>query len=251
MTPGLSEYLTGIGDDLLILGHRLSEWCGHAHGLEEDIALANIALDCIGQATAFLTLAAAAEGKGRTADNLAFLREGREFRNYQLVEQPNGDFATTIVRQVLFDSYAHPFFTALAKSSDPEIAGLAGKSLKETTYHLRHATDWFMRLALGTEESKQRMQRALDELWEFTFEVGQPEAETAELVKLGIAPDPAPIRAQYEQSISKLIADSQLTRPAEGGYRSSKSRQGLHTEHLGLLLAEMQSLHRAHPGARW
>jgi ring-1,2-phenylacetyl-CoA epoxidase subunit PaaC len=251
MNSSLSEYLIGIGDDLLILGHRLSEWCGHAHGLEEDIALANIALDCIGQAAAYFTLAAAEEGKGRSADDIAFLRECRDFKNYQLLEQPNGDFAVTIVRQTLFDGYALPFFNALSKSSNREIAGAAGKSVKEITYHLRHAKNWFLRLALGTEESKRRMQSALDLLWEFTYELGSSDPDDAALIKSGIVPDLKPIRKNYEEFISALIKEAGLNPPADTGYRSSRSRKGIHTEYLGHLLAEMQSLHRAHPGAQW
>lgn len=250
-TPGLFDFLLGIGDDLLILGHRNSEWCGHGPVLEEDIALANIALDCVGQATGFLTLAAAAEGKGRTADDLAFLRSDRDFRNLQLVEQPNGDFGKTIVRQLFFDAYALPFFTALSASKHTEIAGLAGKALKETAYHIRHARDWFLRLALGTDESRRRIEQAVAELWEFTFELGAPDTIAPTLISAGIAPDLTPIRSQWEQYIEELFAEAGLKTPPADGYRSSGSRCGIHTEHLGHLLAEMQSLQRAHPGASW
>ena len=247
----LAEYLIRIGDDLLILGHRLSEWCGHAPILEEDIALANIALDSIGQANGFLSLGAQIQGRGFSADDLAFLRDPRDFKNLQLVEQPNGDFGKTIVRQFLFDSYAVPFFAALSKSSNAEVAGLAGKAFKEVSYHLRHASDWLTRLGLGTEESKLRVQASLDELWEFTFELGQADEVDVSLVKKGLAPDLGGVRKAWEEGVSQGIKKAGLIQPSNECYKSTGSRNGIHTEHLGHLLAEMQVLPRAHPDAKW
>ena len=249
--PKLFQYLVRIGDDLLILGHRLSEWCGHAPILEEDIALANIALDCIGQSNAFLSLAAATEGQSRTADDLAFLRDPGDFRNLQLVEQPNGDFGVTIVRQVLFDAYALPFFEGLSKSSNLEIAGAAGKAVKETSYHLRHCSDWLIRLGQGTEESNSRVQAGLNDLWDFTYELGAEDDLDRELSKRGLAPSLKEVRAKWESQIADLLKKAGLKRPEDNRFHSSGSRSGIHSEHLGHLLAEMQVLRRSYPQATW
>ena len=246
-----AQYLIGVGDDLLILGHRLSEWCGHAPILEEDIALANIALDCIGEANAFLTLAAKVEGKGRSADDLAFLRDPGHFRNLQLVEQPNGDFGVTIVRQVLFDAYALPYFEALSKSSDSEVAGAAGKAAKETNYHFRHCGDWLIRLGQGTEESHARVQAGLNDLWDYTYELGTEDPADAPLQKSGLVPDLKHVRAAWESRITTLLKDAGLKRPEDNRFKASGSRRGKHTEHLGHLLAEMQVLRRSLPQAAW
>lgn len=245
------NFLIRHGDDLLILGQRLSEWCGHGPILEEDIALANIALDCIGQANSFLTLAAIEEGKGRSADDLAFLREPSEFRNLQLVEQPNGDFGKTIVRQVMFDAYALPLFEALTASSHTELAGLAGKAFKETKYHLRHVSDWLVRLGKGTEESHKRVTESLNELWEFTFELGALDSVDLELSKNGMAPGLQGIRESWASNIGRILNEAGLEKPSDNRFKASGSRSGIHTEHLGHLLAEMQILRRTYPDAVW
>ena len=226
------ESLLRLGDDRLVLGHRLSEWCGHAPILEEDIALANIALDLLGQAAGFLALAGTREGLGRDADALAYQRDPMAFRNCLLVEQKNGDFAQTIVRQVLFDAAALPELERLARADDAELAALAQQAAKESRYHSRHARDWFVRLGDGSEESHRRMQRALDALWVFTPELYAGHAE---------------IRPELE----RLIALATLHPPEDAPYPATGGRRGVHTEHLDRLLSEMQCVARAHPGARW
>jgi ring-1,2-phenylacetyl-CoA epoxidase subunit PaaC len=210
----------------------LSEWCGHAPILEEDIALANIALDLLGQAAGFLSLAGTREGLGRDADALAFRRDPMAFRSCLLVEQPNGDFARTIVRQVLFDAAALPELEQLAHSDDAELAALAQHAAKETRYHRRHTRDWFVRLGDGSAESHDRTQRALDALWIFTPELYAGHAE---------------IRPELE----RLVAQATLRTPEDAPYPTLGGRRGIHTEHLDHLLSEMQCVARAHPGARW
>lgn len=245
-----AEYLLRLADDRLVLGHRLSEWCGHAPILEEDIALANIALDLIGQATALLELAAAREGRGRTADELAFFRDAREFRNVQLVELPKGDFAFTIVRQFLFDVYDVVLLEALQQSADAELVALAAKLYKEARYHVRHSGEWILKLGDGTAESHRRSQEALDELWRFTGEPFLADDVDRELSAAGLVPDPAALRPRWESEVARVVSASTLTLPADRSLARG-GRQGLHTEHLGLMLAEMQSVARAHPGAEW
>ena len=245
-----AEYLLRLADDRLVLGHRLSEWCGHAPILEEDIALANVALDLIGQAVALLDLAAAREGKGRTADDLAYFRDAREYRNLQLAELPNGDFAVTIVRQLLFDAYDAALLDALRASADAELGAIAAKALKECRYHLRHSAEWVVKLGDGTAESRRRAQDALDELWRFTGEPFLADDLDRELAAQGVAPDPASLREAWEPTVRHAVPGATLALPdvrpvARGG------RQGLHTEYLGHVLAEMQSVARAHPGAQW
>ena len=244
------EYLLRIADDRLVLGHRLSEWCGHAPILEEDIALANVALDLIGQATALLDLAGRREGRGRTADALAYFRETRDWRNVQLVELPNGDFAFTIVRQFLFDAWDQLLLDALGRGADAELAGIAAKAAKEARYHLRHSAEWVVMLGDGTVESHARAQAALDELWRFTGEPFLGDELDASLAAAGIAPDPASLREPWLARVREVAAAATLRLPddrsvARGG------RRGLHTEHLGRMLSEMQSVARAHPGAEW
>ena len=245
-----ADYLLRLADDRLVLGHRLSEWCGHAPILEEDIALANIALDLIGQATALLELAAVREGRGRSADDLAYFRDAREYRNLQLYELPNGDFAVTIARQFLFDAYGHALLDALQRSVDEELAGIAAKALKECRYHRRHSAEWMVKLGDGTAESHARAQAALDELWRFTGELFLVDDLDRAMAAAGIAPDPASLRDGWLRQVTDVLQAATLTLPddravARGG------RQGLHTEHLGHMLAEMQSVARAHPGVEW
>jgi ring-1,2-phenylacetyl-CoA epoxidase subunit PaaC len=249
----LFELLQRLGDDRLVLGHRLSEWCGHAPILEEDIALANIALDLIGEATMFLRLAGTVEGAGRDEDALAYFREAVQFRNCLLVEQPNGDFAATMVRQFLFDVYSVVMLDALSRSSHSELAAIAAKSLKEAKYHVRHSGDWMLKLGDGTDESHRRTQHALDDLWRFTPELFESDAIDHALQRDGIAADLAAVHAQWQTLTRDVLTRATLTIP-ELMPRKSKlrgGRQGAHTEHLGHLLAELQIVARSDPGAKW
>jgi ring-1,2-phenylacetyl-CoA epoxidase subunit PaaC len=249
-SPALVQYLLRHGDDRLVLGHRLSEWCGHAPILEEDIALANIALDFVGQANLLLQLAGQVEGLGRDADALAYFREATDFRNLQLVELPNGDFGFTIVRQFLFDAYDVPFLDALQRSAHAELAGVAAKAYKEARYHLRHSAEWVIKLGDGTEESHARAQRALDELWRFTGELFAADDVDRALTATGVAPDLAALEPRWRERVDAVVKQATLSLPAAtpsmlGG------RRGRHTEHLGRMLAEMQIVARSFPGATW
>jgi ring-1,2-phenylacetyl-CoA epoxidase subunit PaaC len=244
------EYLLRLGDSSLIIGHRLSEWCGHGPILEEDIAMTNIALDFVGNATAILTYAAQVEGKGRTEDDLAFMRHEREFRNLLLTEQPNGDFAKTMARQFLFDTYMYFLYEELKNSKDETLAALATKAHKEITYHLRHTTEWMYRLGNGTTESHERVQSALNGLWMFTSELFDMDAVDALLIKEGIAPELSLIKTKWEDRVKEVIEEATLQLPVTN-VKQKGSREGKHTEHLGFLLAEMQYVHRAYPGVKW
>lgn len=246
----LFEYLCRLGDDRLVLGHRLSQWCGHAPILEEDIALGNFALDFVGQASALLTLAGEVEGVGRDEDALAFLRDENQFRNAQLVELPIGDFGFTIVRQFLFDAFDILLLDALTRSTNDTLAGIAGKAVKEAKYHLRHSAEWVVRLGDGTDESHQRVQRALDELWPFAFELFETDDIDRAMSAQGVAPEPATHRAAWESTVRDVLAKATLTVP-DTARLVTGGRQGRHTEHLGHMLAEMQILPRSHPGAKW
>jgi ring-1,2-phenylacetyl-CoA epoxidase subunit PaaC len=246
----LFRYTLALADDALILGHRLSEWIGHAPLLEEELALGNIALDLIGEARALYAYAGTLDGKGRDEDGLAYRRDADGFRNLLLVEQPNGDFALTIARQVLYSALMHPFWRALAGSRDETLAAIAAKAEKESAYHLRHAGEWLIRLGDGTEESHRRAQDAVDELWPYTGEMFATDAATEALVAEGIAVDVARLRPEWEKTVADLLARATLTRPADG-WMQEGGRHGHHSEHLGHLLAEMQYLQRAYPGAVW
>ena len=242
------EFLLRLADDRLILGHRLSEWCGHAPILEEDIALANIALDLIGQANLLLEYAAEVEGKGSTADTLAYFRDAVEFRNVQLAELPKGDFAFTIVRQFLWTVHALPQLEQWRASSDATLAGIAAKGHKEATYHLRHTADWVLKLGDGTAESHARAQQALDALWPYTHELFWHDAVDASLVGEGVVPDAGMLAETWRASVASIVNAAALTMPADG-WQARGGRTGRHTEHLGHLLSEMQILARSHPGA--
>ena len=246
----LFEYLLRLGDSSLILGQRLSEWCGHGPELEEDIALINIALDLIGQARSLLTYAGEVEGRGRDEDVLAFLRDGTDYRNLLLVEQPNQDFAYTIARQFLFDAFHLEQQRALMGSRDETLAAIAGKSVKEVTYHLRHSSEWLVRLGDGTPLSHDKMQTALDDLWMYSGEMFEMDALETALVEAGVAPDRAVLRPAWEARVAAVIEEATLQRPDDGWMQSGGLR-GRHSEHLGHILAEMQHLQRAHPGAQW
>jgi ring-1,2-phenylacetyl-CoA epoxidase subunit PaaC len=244
------EYLLRLGDSSLVIGHRLSEWCGSGPILEEDIALINIALDFVGNATAILEYAGKTEGKGRTEDDLAYLRSEREFRNLLLTEQPNGDYAVTIARQFLFDAYTFFLYEALKSSKDETIAAIAVKAHKEITYHLRHTTEWMYRLGDGTQESHERLQTAVNDLWMFCPDMFDMDEVDAILIKEGIAPDLNTIKSKWEKQVNEVFAKATLVIPSTK-YHQKGSREGKHTEHLGFLLAEMQSVHRAFPNAKW
>jgi ring-1,2-phenylacetyl-CoA epoxidase subunit PaaC len=246
----LVEYLQRHGDDRLVLGHRLSEWCGHAPILEEDIALANIALDFVGQANLLLNLAGQVEGRGRDADALAYLREAVEFRNLQLAELPKGDFGFTIVRQFLFDAYDVPFLESLQRSAHRELAGIAAKAYKEARYHLRHSAEWVIKLGDGTDESHRRAQTALDELWRYTGELFAADDVDQRLATAGIAPDLGPLEGAWRDRVSAVVREATLTLP-EPSPAMLGGRRGRHTEHLGHLLTEMQIVARSFPGAAW
>lgn len=243
-------YLLGLGDDRLILGHRLSEWCGHGPILEEDIALTNIALDLVGQATLFLKLAAEAEGHGRTEDDLAFLRDAIEFRNVLLVELPRGDFAFTMVRQLLYSVFSLRQLEEIAASGDSDLAGVAAKGAKETRYHVRHASQWVVTLGDGTDESHARTQSALDDLWRYTGELFMPTEADLTASAAGVGVSPQSVEGSWRELVSDTLTRAGLTTPAVG-YMQRGGRDGRHTEHLGHLLSEMQILARSHPGAQW
>jgi ring-1,2-phenylacetyl-CoA epoxidase subunit PaaC len=246
----LFEYILRIGDDSLILGQRLAEWCGHGPILEEDIALTNISLDLIGQATNFFNYAAVVENAGRDADQLAFLRIDREYKNTVLVEQPNGDFGDTMVRQFLFDAFRKLFFEKLQYSKDEQLAAIAEKSLKETRYHLKHSSEWVIRLGDGTEESHNRVQNSLNILWRYRTELFFMDEIDAELIKQGIAIDLNTFRNEYDMFVSSILDKATLTPPANN-WSFGEGRIGKHSEHLGHLLAEMQYMQRAYPNMEW
>ncbi len=244
------EYLLRLGDSSLIIGHRLSEWCGHGPILEEDIALINIALDFVGNATSLLTYAAQIEGQGRTEDDLAYLRNERDYRNLLLTELPNGDYANTIARQFLYDVYTFFLYEELKNSKDETIAAIAVKSHKEITYHLRHTTEWMLRLGDGTPESHQRLQTALNDLWMYTSDLFDMNEVDELLIKEGIAADLNKVKEAWEQRVTAIIAEATLQMPTTN-IKQKGSREGKHSEHLGFLLAEMQYIPRSYPGAKW
>jgi ring-1,2-phenylacetyl-CoA epoxidase subunit PaaC len=246
----LAEYLLRLADDRLILGHRLSEWCGHGPILEEDIALANMALDLIGQANLLLERAGTAEGQGRNADALAYFREAVEFRNALIVELPRGDFAFTIARQFLVSVFEALHLDGLQHSSDPELGGIAAKALKEVRYHARHSADWMVKLGDGTAESHERAQRAIDDLWRFTGELFDVDDVERDLAAEGIAVDRGSLRAPWRAEVTRILHVATLTVP-DDGFMQRGGREGRHTEHLGHLLAEMQIVARSFPGAEW
>jgi ring-1,2-phenylacetyl-CoA epoxidase subunit PaaC len=248
-TP-LFAYALRLADNALILGHRLSEWIGHAPALEEDLALGNMGLDLIGQARAFYSYAGEVEGKGRDEDQLAYFRDAQDWRNVLLVEQPNGDFAATIIRQFLFAAYVHPLYAALAKSKDATLAAIAVKAEKEMAYHIRHSGEWVIRLGDGTEESCERAQTALDELFAYTTELFESDEIERALIDAGIAADPANLRSEWERTIQRVFTEATLKIPAQS-FAQTGGRKGRHSEHLGYILADMQFLQRTYPGAQW
>lgn len=244
------QYLLRVGDTALILAQRIAEWTGHAPIIEEDIALANIGLDLIGQARGVLTRAGQIEGSGHDEDQLAFLREERDFRNATIVELPRGDFAFTVVRNTMMSTFFKLLWGALAQSSDAELAAIAGKAIKEARYHQQHSADWLVRLALGTEESKTRTTKALDELWRFGAELFASDAIDEAAVRSGLGPRWGDLEDEWSAEMSAILSEAQLQMPAAVPFLST-GKQGRHSEHMGYILAEMQYLQRAYPGGVW
>jgi ring-1,2-phenylacetyl-CoA epoxidase subunit PaaC len=239
-----------MGDNALILGHRISEWTGHGPVLEQDMALTNIALDLVGQARLWYALAGELEGQGRDEDYFAYHRDGWDFQNLQLCEQPNGDFAHTVLRQFLYDSFDFYYLRALSESADARVAEIATKSLKEATYHLRYSSEWVLRLGGGTDESHRRLQAAVDNLWTYSGEAIIADDLDIELAAAGLAPDLNAIAADVNAKRSAIMAEAGLTLPANQ-YQQVGGKNAIHTEHLGYILAEMQSVQRAYPGLTW
>ncbi len=246
----LFEYVLRLGDDSLILGHRLSEWCGHGPILEEDIAMTNIALDLIGQATSLLEYAGKLEGKNRSGDDLAFLRFDKDYKNVLLVEQPNTDFGYTMMRQFFFDAYRKLLFERLVNSKDEHLAAIAEKSLKETRYHLKHSSEWVIRLGDGTEESHDRVQEALNDMWRYTGELFYSDEVDVALSKEGIIPDLSNFRESWETYVNSVLDEATLSKP-DNNWQFDGGRKGLHSEHLGYILTELQYMQRAYPGLQW
>ena len=249
--PALATYALRLGDDALVLSHRLGEWVTNAPQLEEDVALANIGLDLLGQARTLLAYAGEVEAAGRTEDDLAYLRDEREFLNVHLVERPNEDFAVSMARQLLFSSYQLALYERLQDSADPTLAGMAAKAVKEVDYHRDHATQWVLRLGDGTDESHRRMQAGLERLWPYVDELFGTDDLEQSLVVDGVAVDASTLRAGWDGYVEGVLAEATLTRPEGTRTPPGGGRRGIHTESMGFLLAEMQHLHRAHPGAAW
>ncbi|MDA9502660.1 1,2-phenylacetyl-CoA epoxidase subunit PaaC [Bradyrhizobium sp. CCBAU 11357] len=248
-TP-LVLYVLRRADDALILGHRLSEWCGHAPMLEEDMALSNIALDLIGQARELYSFAAKVEGRDNDEDKLAYLRDVRQYRNLLLVEQPNGDFAQTLVRQFFYSAFADLYWRAMMSSRDATLAAIAAKSEKESAYHLRHASEWIIRLGDGTDESHRRGQGAIEHLWAFTGEMFAVDDGERALIDAGIAVDPGSLRGRWLTTLTDVTREATLALP-QNDWMQQGGRSGRHSEHLGHLLSELQSMQRTFPGLTW
>ena len=249
--PSVATYALRLGDDALVLSHRLGEWVTRAPQLEEDVALGNIALDLLGQARLLLTYAGQVEGAGRTEDDLAYLRDERSFSNAHLVELPNDDFAVSMARQLLFSTYQLALYQGLLGSADETLAAIAAKAVKEVDYHRDHATQWVLRLGDGTDESHRRMQVGLDRVWPYVDELFGSDELEQRLVADGVAVDASALRPGWDRYVDGVLRQATLTRPEGLRTPPGGGRRGIHTEALGYLLAEMQHLHRAHPGASW
>jgi ring-1,2-phenylacetyl-CoA epoxidase subunit PaaC len=245
------EYLLRQGDNALILSQQLSKLCGKGPALEEDMALTNVALDLLGQTRMWLAYAGELEGRGRDEDQLAFLRDAHDYRNCLLVEQPNGDYAVTLMRQFYFDTWHYFLMQGLARSSDARIAEIAEKSLKEVTYHLRRSGDLVVRLGDGTDVSHAKMQAAASDLWMYTGEMFNYDAADQAMVEQGVAPAFDALRAAFLEHVGEIFAEATLAMPAPDAWMQRGGKQGRHSEHLGYILAEMQFLQRAYPGAEW
>ena len=246
----LYKYVLALGDDALILGQRLSQWAYKGPFLEEDIALSNISLDMFGRANLLLEYAATLKGNGTTSDELAFKRNEREFSNHIICEQPNGNFADTIVRQFFLDAFYKLFLQKLTKSKDEQLSAIAQKSIKETTYHLRHSSKWIIRLGDGTVESHTKVQSAIDNLWMFTNELFEMNEIDNEMLEQKIGVDCSKLKIEWDKIINEVLSEATLNRPEDANMPTG-GRQGIHTEHLGHLLSDMQYLQRAYPDATW
>ncbi len=246
----LINYTLHLADNALIMGHRNSEWCGHGPVLEQDIALSNIALDHIGQARNFYQYAATLQNNGATEDSLAFLRDAIDFKNCLLVELPNGDWAQTVLRLFFFSTYQYYLYQQLQNSNDPQLAAIAEKSLKEVTYHLRWSSEWVIRLGDGTDESKERMMDALENTWSYTGEMFEACEYETEAAFAGFGVDLIKLRNEWDEKIASVLFEATLP-IHEDVWMQSGGKNGIHTEHLGFILAEMQFLQRAYPGAEW
>ena len=244
------RYVLRLADNALVLGHRLTEWSSRGPTLEEVIALSNIALDLIGQARALYGRAVVLGSKGPDEDELVYLRDAHEFLNVQLVERPNGDFAATMARQLCYSAFVVPLWEALARSKDRELAGIAAKAGKECAYHLRHSSEWVIRLGDGTGESHKRMQRAIDDIWMFTGELFEVDDVDCAMIEAGVAVDASALRQSWSETVGDVLTQATLKRPAHE-WMISGGRKGAHTEHLGHMLAQMQFLKRAYPEATW
>ncbi|MGZ4593529.1 MAG: 1,2-phenylacetyl-CoA epoxidase subunit PaaC [Actinomycetes bacterium] len=249
-TSPLAVYALRLGDDALVMAQRLGEWIAHAPQLEEDVALGNIGLDLLGQARTLLTYAGAVEGAGRSEDDLAYLREERAFLNLQIVEQPNGDFAVTMARQLFFSTYQLALYDRLRHSTDETLAGVAGKAVKEVAYHRDHATQWVLRLGDGTDESHRRMQAGLEVMAPFVEEMFTSDDLERSLAAAGVAVDVSTLRPEWDAYVDAVLREATLE-SSETSWTARGGRQGIHSESFGYLLAEMQHLHRSHPGASW
>lgn len=246
----VKEYVVRLGDDALILGHRLSEWCRNAPFLEEDLALSNVALDFIGRARMFYTYAAELSGQDVTEDTFAYQRDCRDFKNHLIHELPRGDFAFTMVRQYFVDVYSLAFMASLLESNDSRLAAIAGKAIKESEYHLRRSEEWMMRLGESTQESHRRLQSAVDELWRFTGELFDQDSPERELVANGVAVDTRALEADWNQTITATMSKISIEIPKDE-LQVTGGREGKHTEFLGFILSELQFLQRANPGLEW
>lgn len=247
----LLDYLLQIADASLVLGHRLSEWCGHGPVLEQDLAMANIALDLLGEARSYYQYAAELAGPGRTEDDLAYLRSAVEYRNPLLVEQPNGDFAHTVVRQFLFDNFHYHLLKELVASPDAQLAAIAEKAVKEAAYHLQWSSEWIIRLGDGTAESRRRLDKALAALWRYAAELTTPTPTETTLQELGVVPDYATLLPAMQAHTARVLAEATVPMPAAPAYTGAGGKLGRHSEHLGYLLAELQYMQRAYPGLQW
>ncbi|UOQ77705.1 phenylacetate-CoA oxygenase subunit PaaC [Hymenobacter sp. 5516J-16] len=246
----LFAYVLQLADTSLILAHRLSEWCGHGPILEQDLAMANIALDLLGEARSYYQYAAELEGKGRTEDDLAYLRSAVEYRNPLLVEQPNGDFASTIVRQFIYDCFHYHLLLQLKSGPDAQLAAIAEKSVKEAAYHIKWSSEWVIRLGDGTEESRRRVEKAISNLWRYAGELTNPSTTEKALQAAGLLPDYAPIQQQIDNHVTRVFEEATLPVP-QGVFMQKGGKDGRHSEHLGYLLAELQYLQRTYPGLQW
>lgn len=246
----LFNYLLRLGDNAAILGHKLSEWCGHGPELEEDIAIINTALDLLGHARSLYTYAGEVEGKGRDEDDIAYLRIEREYRNALICELPNGHYGDTIARQFLFDQFNHLLFSELVNSTDETVAAIAAKALKEIRYHLRRSTEWTLRLGDGTQESHDRIQQSFNDIWMYTGDLFAQDESDAVVVAAGIGPDLDQLYPIWKEKVKAVLEEATLQMPKDS-WMQSGSKQGRHTEHMGYILADLQYMQRTYPGCEW